>query len=188
MDRKQPKNSGAMRGLERSMESLNRFFMVIGGIALLLLMGLATANVLLRLFHIPFRGTYEFVSFFGAVATASALGYTQSKKGHILVNIVSERFPRRIRNFADGLSALLNGIFFSVIAWQIILWGAKLARTGEVSETLKVVYHPFVYAVALGFAALALTCLVDFLGNLPGAGRISKETPFRAGEEREERG
>jgi hypothetical protein len=32
---------------------------------------------------------------------------------------------------------------------------------GEVSETLKVVYHPFVFGVAAGFGVLTLTCLLD---------------------------
>jgi hypothetical protein len=34
-------------------------------------------------------------------------------------------------------------------------------RTGEVTETLRIIYHPFVYAVAAGCIALALVLLLD---------------------------
>lgn len=158
------------------MEYLNRFFLAAGGIALLLLTGIAAANVLFRIVHVPFRGTYEFVSFLGAVATASALGYTQSRKGHILVNILSERFPIPLRAFLDRVSDLLNGLFFSLVSWQIFVWGARIARSGEVSETLKIIYHPFVYAVALGFASLALTCFAEGFGVFSGSEGIFVKT------------
>ena len=36
-----------------------------------------------------------------------------------------------------------------------------IMAAGEVSETLKVVYHPFVFGVAAGFCILTLTCLLD---------------------------
>jgi len=39
----------------------------------------------------------------------------------------------------------------------------KIEKTGELSETLKIIFHPFVYCLALGFAALALTLFIDLL-------------------------
>jgi hypothetical protein len=45
--------------------------------------------------------------------------------------------------------------------------------SGEVSETLKVVYHPFVFGVAAGFGLLTLTCLLD----IPRAFRRDGEAP-----------
>jgi hypothetical protein len=33
-----------------------------------------------------------------------------------------------------------------------------------VSETLKIVYYPFVFCVALGFAMLSLTLAIDVIG------------------------
>ena len=37
----------------------------------------------------------------------------------------------------------------------------EIMAAGEVSETLKIVYYPFVYCVAAGFCILTLTCLLD---------------------------
>jgi hypothetical protein len=42
----------------------------------------------------------------------------------------------------------------------------KISKSGEVSETLKIVFHPFIYCVAFGFAVFALTLIIDFIKNL----------------------
>ena len=62
---------------------LNRLLMIIAGIFLLGMIALTCANILLRLFWFPVRGTFELMGFFGAIVTAFALGYTQVNKGHI---------------------------------------------------------------------------------------------------------
>jgi TRAP-type C4-dicarboxylate transport system permease small subunit len=122
---------------------------------------LATGNVVLRVFAIPYRGTYEVVSFLGAIGVAFALAATQRRRMHIVVDIFSSRYPRRLRQGVDLLSSLLSAAFFGVVAWQVARWGMRIMSSGEVSETLKVIYHPFIFAVAAGFALLALTCLLD---------------------------
>jgi TRAP-type C4-dicarboxylate transport system permease small subunit len=67
-------------GLERFSELLRRGMMIAGGVSLLALTLLATANVALRIFRVPASGTYEVVSFLGAIVTAGALGHTQKRK------------------------------------------------------------------------------------------------------------
>jgi TRAP-type C4-dicarboxylate transport system permease small subunit len=159
-----------MKFLERLTNILNRIFMILGGIAVLALMVLATGNVALRVFHLPFRGAYEIVSFLGAVVIAFALGYTVRRKDHIIVEILTERFPKRLQRGIDTLACLVIMLFFGVVSWQIFVWGMKIYVSHEVSETLKVIYHPFVFAVALAFAVMALTALVDFLKNIVAPG------------------
>jgi TRAP-type C4-dicarboxylate transport system permease small subunit len=155
-----------MRFLETLTNVLNKILMIAGGVAVLALMTLATGNVVLRVFHFPFRGAYEIVAFLGAIVIAFALGYTQRRKDHIVVEILTERFPKKLQRATDTLSYLIITIFFAVVSWQIFVWGMKIYVSHEVSETLKVIYHPFVFAVATAFAVVSLTALVDFLKNL----------------------
>ncbi|MGB4223153.1 MAG: hypothetical protein WBJ54_04995, partial [Syntrophorhabdus sp.] len=61
-----------MKYFEQAIIFLNKIFLIVGGIAVLALMSVATANVVLRIFHIPFRGAYELVSFIGAIVIAFA--------------------------------------------------------------------------------------------------------------------
>ncbi len=155
-----------MRYLELLTNILNKILMILGGVAVLALMTLATGNVVLRVFHLPFRGAYEIVAFLGAIVIAFALGYTQRKKDHIIVEILTERFPKKLQKAVDTFAYLVITLFFAIVSWQIFVWGMKIYVSHEVSETLKVIYHPFVFAVALAFAIVSLTALVDFLKNI----------------------
>ncbi len=155
-----------MKYLEALNNFLNKALMVIGGIAVLALMSLATGNVVLRIFHIPFRGAYEIVSFLGAVVIAFALGYTQKRKDHIVVDILTDKFSPKTNRVLDGINYFVTMIFFAIISWQIYVWGIKIWESGELSETLKVIYHPFIFCVSLGFAVLSLTIFIDFVKTL----------------------
>ena len=148
-------------GLERLADLLRRVLMIAGGVALLALTLLATMNVALRIFRVPVSGAYEVVSFLGAVVTAGALGYTQKRKDHIVVDILSEKFPAPVKRVLDRVSYALILVFFSIVSWQTFVYGKRLMVTGEMSETLRISYYPFVFIVGLGFAVLALTVLLD---------------------------
>jgi TRAP-type C4-dicarboxylate transport system permease small subunit len=150
-------------GLERLSELLRRGLMIAGGAALLALTVLATVNVALRIFRVPASGTYEVVSFLGAVVTAGALGYTQKRKDHIVVDILSDTFPAPLKRGLDRVSYALILAFFSVVSWQTFVYGKRLLVTGELSETLKIAYFPFVFLVGIGFAVLALTVFLDLV-------------------------
>jgi hypothetical protein len=52
------------------------------------------------------------------------------------------------------------------MAWQVFVWGMKIAKSGEVSETLKIMFHPIIFGVSFGFIVFSLTLLIDFLKTL----------------------
>lgn len=155
-----------MKYLDILNDFLNKISMILGGISLLALMLLATGNVILRIFHMPFRGVYEMVSFLGAVVIAFALGYTQKKKDHIVVTILTEKFPKKLQSAIETFADVIIMIFFGIVSWQIYVWGMKIYESHEVSETLKLVFYPFVFAVAAGFALLSFSAFVGFLKML----------------------
>jgi TRAP-type C4-dicarboxylate transport system permease small subunit len=155
-----------MEYLEKLNLFLNKILLILGGVAVLALMTLATGNVVLRIFGVPYRGAYEIVSFFGAIVIAFALGYTQKRKDHIVVDILTERFPKKLNKVLDGVNYFITTIFFGIVAWQMFVWGFKIWESREVSETLKVIYHPFIFSVAFGFALLSLTLFLDLLHAL----------------------
>jgi TRAP-type C4-dicarboxylate transport system permease small subunit len=156
-----------MSYLEKVNVFLNKILLIIGSVAVLSLMSLATGNVVLRFFfNAPYRGAYEVVGFLGAIVIAFALGYTQKRKDHIVVDILTERFPKRVNRILDGINYLITTLFFAIVSWQIFVWGMKISKSGEVSETIKIIFHPFIYCVAVGFVVFSLTLMIDFLKNL----------------------
>ncbi len=141
---------------------INRIFVFIAAIALIVMMFLGFGNVLFRTVWKPIEGSYELIGFLGAVTTALALGYAQIRKSHISVDIITTHYSKRWQKITNGISYLVTAVFFALAAWQTELWGTTVWRTGERSETLRIIFFPFVYVVALGFAFLAFILILDF--------------------------
>lgn len=149
--------------LQKINRTLNRLLVFIGGLFLLAMCALTCANILLRTTWMPIRGTFELMGYFGAVVTTFALGYTQMRRGHISVDVLVSSFSKKTRSLLTAANHSICVVFFSLAAWQLLKKAATLLRTGEVTETLRIVYYPFTVAVAVGCLALVLELVVSLL-------------------------
>ena len=152
-----------MEFLDRVSKILNQVLVCIGGIFLAGMVLLICSNIFLRIVWLPLKGTFELMGFFSATVTAFALGYTQINRGHIGIDLVVMQFSEKVQRILNGINYLLCTVFFSLAGWQVTKWATIMRRTGEVTETLRIIFYPFTYGVALGCFALALVLLVDFL-------------------------
>ena len=152
-----------MEQLEKISRFLNQILIWIGGFFLVIMILLTCANIFLRLVWTPIRGTFELMGFFSAIVTAFALGYTQIHKGHIGIDIVVNQFSAKLQRILSGINYAFCMVFFAIAGWQIARWATVLRKTGEVTETLRIIFYPFMYAVSLGCILLALVLLVDLL-------------------------
>ncbi len=160
-----------MTALDRVMRFLNRILVFCGGVFLVGMVVLTCANIATRTVWEPIRGTFELMGYFGAVVTACALAYTQLNRGHIAVNVLIHRFSKKTQQRLNGFNNAVCTVFFALVTWQIVLKAHGFMQTGEVSETLRVIFYPFTYGVAAGCGVLALVFLVDLLQALiPGKG------------------
>ena len=155
-----------MEFLDKVAHVLNRVLIVIAGCALATMILMTCANIFLRIVWVPIKGTFELMGYFGAVITAFALGYTQIRKGHISVDILVVRFSGRTQRVIGAINHMVCMVFFALVAWRISRYATTLWETGEVTETLQIIYYPFTYGVALGCALLAFICLIEFLKSL----------------------
>jgi TRAP-type C4-dicarboxylate transport system permease small subunit len=144
-------------------ERLCNVFVWIGGVALVAMTAISCLNMGLRMLGYPMAGVYDLVCYLGALTAALPLAYTQLKKGHIAVDIVSLHFPAAVRKVAVGVSYALGVVFFSVGAWKLFSLATILRRSGEVSETLKMPFWPFTYAVAASCGLMVFCLLIDLL-------------------------
>jgi TRAP-type C4-dicarboxylate transport system permease small subunit len=108
------------------------------------------------------------MGYFGAIMTAFALGYAQIRKGHIAVDILVLGFSQKTQRILNGINNFICTVFFAIVAWQIAKYATTLWERGEVTETLRVIYYPFTYGVALGCAALFMVFLTDFFKSVTG--------------------
>ena len=152
-----------MVALEKISRFLNLLFIGLAGLCLATMILLTCANIFLRIVWIPIKGTYELMGFFGAIVTAFALGYTQMKKAHTRVDILLDSFSGKTQMVLNAVNLFICSIFFMIAGWYISKYAATLWRTGEVTETLRIVYYPFTYGVAGGCFLIALVMLVELL-------------------------
>jgi len=142
---------------------LNRVLTWIGGFFLVSMIVLTCVNIIFRMVWIPIKGTFELMGYFGAIVTAFALGYTQIKKAHISVDILVNNFSIKTRKVVNMINHAVCFFFFSAVAWQIAIKATTLMNTGEITETLRIVYYPFTYGVAFGCAILTLVLFTDLV-------------------------
>ncbi|MEW6486732.1 MAG: TRAP transporter small permease [Thermodesulfobacteriota bacterium] len=157
-----------MAWLRRASRLVNRWMLRAASATLLVTMGIAVANMVLRPLGRPVQGSFELMGFGGALIAAFALGYTQERRNHISVDIVFERFGPRLQGALGGVSHLVCAAFFGLAGYRIGRLGLDLMGTGEVSETLRVAFHPIVFCVALGLWGLCFGLVLDGIGALRG--------------------
>jgi len=152
--------------LEKIFHQLARELDRVAQWATVLLMALVVTNIVLRFTWRPLLGTYEFVSFLGAVIISFALAYCAVQGGHIAVTLVVDRLPPRTQAIIDIIIGVTSITFFGLTVWQITLYATDMVLSGQVSLTTKTPFYPFVYGVALGFLALCLVLLVDLFKSI----------------------
>jgi len=155
-----------MELLDKVSRFLNKALIWIAGVFLVAMIFLTCTNIFLRLVWLPVKGTFELMGYFGAIVTAFALGYTQIKRGHIAVTILVDTFSEKTRKVLTGINNAICMIFFALAAWQSGKHATTLLKTGEITETLRIIYYPFTYGVALGFALLSLAFVTEILKSL----------------------
>lgn len=152
--------------LDKLSDIATKALTALAGVFLVGMMVLACANMVCRAVWVPIQGTFELMGFMGAVVAAFSLAFAQRQKAHIAVGILLKRFPKVIRRMADAGTNLLSCGFFALAGLETWKWAAFLVQTGEISETLQIIYHPFVFATSAGCFALAFVLAVDTLKTL----------------------
>jgi TRAP-type C4-dicarboxylate transport system permease small subunit len=138
----------------------------VAAAAIFFMMALTCADVFLRLFRMPIPGTYEIVSFMGAVAASFAIAYTSIEKGHVAVSLVVQLFSQRVQAVIESVIAIFGIILFALIAWQSVIYALDCQRSGEVSLTLQMPFYPIIYGVAVGAGVVCLVLIIDIVNEV----------------------
>jgi TRAP-type C4-dicarboxylate transport system permease small subunit len=136
---------------------------MIAAMAIFAMMALTCADVFMRIFRKPITGTYEIVSFLGAIAVSFAIAHTSAENGHVSVSLIVQHFPKKAQRIVEAVISMLGILLFIFIAWQSLVYGMDCRRTGEVSLTLELPFYPVMYGVAVGAGVECLVLFSDFL-------------------------
>jgi len=145
-----------MQRFLRATSGLSNTLNVMGAVLLTLMMLLTVVDVVLRYLGRPITGTFELMSFAGALVTGFALAQTSLDRAHVNVDILTEAIRGKAKVALEVFTRLLGLGIFSLLAWALFDKGNDLVKTGEVSLTLHVPYYPVAYG-------LSLCCVVECL-------------------------
>jgi len=139
-----------------------------GGMFLLVpMMLLTTGEVIGRaVWSRPIPGTMELSSYMLAVFILSGLAYTHQVRGHVRVEMLVAKLPRRAAQAAEVATTLLSLFIISILAWQGWVEGID---ESTVSDMLRIPQWPFRLLVAVAGGLLCLELVIDLgvsLGKL----------------------
>ena len=155
-----------MTYIDRLLIIINKFLMYLGGVFLVAMILLTSANIFMRILKLPISGTFELMGYFGAVATAFSLANTENLKGHIAVDILINAFSEKTQLFLKSLNNLILGFLFVFATNNLFIKTKTLQMSGELTETLRIIYYPFTFMVAIGCLALTLTFFLNFIKSI----------------------
>jgi TRAP-type C4-dicarboxylate transport system permease small subunit len=153
-----------LKGIRR----ISIIFYTIAGGSLTFLMAITILDVILRYFRRPIPGTYELVGFAGAFVVGFAIPFTSWIRGHVYVDFIIMRLPRRIRNAFNIATRFMVIILFFFMGWNLMKFAIDLSRSGEVSVTLQLPFYPFTFAVGICCLLQCLVMLSDIIKIIKG--------------------
>ena len=163
---------GPLNTAEKYITFFTKMLFWIAGAGLVGMTALVVADVIgIKIFSNPVPGGIEFVSFLAVVAIAFAVPFTQVTRGHVAVDFIVEHFPHRAKLIAESVTALFSVALFALLSVYSFRYAGLLRSSGEVSMTQKIPFHPFVYGMAVCFAATFLVLVMQFLRTVLKAGR-----------------
>jgi len=138
----------------------------VGAGVLTVMMLLTASDVTLRQVKIPIMGTDDITAFLMAILVSFGLAYCAIRKGHVRVELIVERLPRRVQAIIDTVTTLLSLGLCTLITWQSFINMVSVYTSGATSWTLNIIVFPFAGLVAFGFAWFTLILLADFLNAI----------------------
>jgi TRAP-type C4-dicarboxylate transport system permease small subunit len=138
----------------------------VGGTLLFLMMMLTVTDVILRYLKRPITGTFELMSYGGALVAGFAIAQTSLDGAHVNVDMLTEAVAERGKNFLMIFNRIIGVGIFVLLAWALFLKGNSLYQSGEVSLTLRVPYYPVAYGLAVSCFAESLVLFADLFKTL----------------------
>lgn len=142
----------------------------IGAAVLTAIMALTGIDVIGRYFlSKPLPGSFEITELLMAVMISLGLAYCSLERGHVRVDILTQKLSRRgqaIANFGADIVFLAISL---LITWQTAYRVQSFIEKNLTTNVLYLPIFPFVIVVVVGFAILCLVLLRDAVEYLQEA-------------------
>lgn len=146
----------------------------LGCVALFAMMGLTVVDVVGRYaFNSPILGAFEITSFLVAILVYSFLGYAQSQKTHVTVDILVNTFPQKAQSVVKLFNYFIGLFMMILISWKGFEKAMESMETGDSPMNLPVQIYPFVFFLAFGCGVMCIEFFRDILRSIE---KLKKES------------
>ena len=153
--------------IDRLYYRLEKWLTLLGGIVIMLLVLLATVNVLGRwIFSLPISGYIDWVEQAMAFMAFLGLAYTQRLGGHIRMDILVSHLHGRRLWFTELLSTVLMLLVTLVLIYGSWLHFLRAWQIGDSSLDINLPTWPAKLVVPVALTVLALRLLLQCWGYL----------------------
>lgn len=135
----------------------------VGGVAMVLMVVIITANVILRKMGLPLNGAAEYVQFLLATCVGLSIGNCAAKGAHVEISVLVDRLPKVPKLVIELLMGLVTLIFVAAIAYYLYGYGMGYVVSGQVGMISRMPYYPFIWAVGVGFVIYTLVVINQIL-------------------------
>ncbi len=146
---------------------IDRIF-IAGCVVLFVMMMATVADVVGRYLRHPILGVDELVGLLMVCLASTALAYCHIHKGHIRLQLLTERLPPKAQIALD-IVAYFFCLFGSVlITWRTLVRSQAymVATRGQETQIMGIPFFPFLLVLGLGFLLLAIVSLVDLINSI----------------------
>lgn len=162
--------------VDRLLERAIGLTSIIGSIAVGLMMVHITADVVGKfVFFSPVPATITMVSnYYMVVVAFLPLALAERRNSHISVEVLTELFPARVQHHINGLTYVLSGAVFSLLAYRGFTDAFKKQDMGSfiMEQGTKVLIWPGHYLLPIGAALMVLVLLFKFISYLSGRPQV----------------
>lgn len=149
--------------LYRAYGRIVTWFAVLAGLVTFAIMWMIDANVLLRkLFNAPLQGSFEFTEAGLVLIVFLSLAFTQHRRGHIRVTLLSRRLPMGVQHGLYIAVLFIGALFF---AWCTYAALGNAIRSFNLNEqewgVIQLPIWPVKSAIAVGTTLICLQFLLD---------------------------
>jgi TRAP-type C4-dicarboxylate transport system permease small subunit len=118
-------------------------------------------NVFGRWFGRPILGAIDIGGLAGGVAAAIALPYTAREKRNVVVDILSEKLPRRVKGFFDAFTFSLSVVAIGLLVYVAFKEAFYAASFNETTLVISAPTSPVKFMWGIGLLLLLLVLIND---------------------------
>jgi TRAP-type transport system small permease protein len=144
------------------------FLGVMAGLIAFAIMWLIDANALMRkLFNEPISGSLEITEAGLVLIIFLSMAYTQRKRGHIRVTLLTRHLPLNVRHALYIFILLVGAMLTAWYAYSAFTYAVRSHKIGEMEwGVITFVVWPIKSAIALGCGLFSLQFLLDAIRHV----------------------